>query len=181
VADASSHARHDRFAIAAALDGSPPPSIVGTCPRCGALHRDLLLIQTAVRHAWTPRRPRDLRLARVDIARLRPPVWSRPLSAIGSSRDTITRPLAVGLTSLGVVGMVIGGTASAFGGATSSAAPAEYGIHVTDAPELPPIHAKATAEEPPTDQLLAVSIGSLVAGGGLFVIRRVARRARAVR
>jgi hypothetical protein len=65
----TSHARHDRFAIAAAIGGGLPPATLRTCPACGSLHRDLLSIQAAIRHAWTPRRPRDLRLDQSDLER----------------------------------------------------------------------------------------------------------------
>ena len=36
MAEALSHARHDGFAIAAAIGGGDPPSTVVTCPHCGA-------------------------------------------------------------------------------------------------------------------------------------------------
>jgi len=62
VVDVASHARHDRFLIAASLGGRAVPATVRACPSCGELHRDLLSIQTAIRHAWTPRRTRDLRI-----------------------------------------------------------------------------------------------------------------------
>ena len=181
MADASSHARHDRFAIAASIGGAtPPPRTIASCPRCGELHRDLLSIQTALRHAWTPRRPRDLHLAAIDIARIRPALWRRVLGAVGSSRDAITRPLAIGLTSVGIVGVMVSGTPFAFDGAASGAASSEAVIDIAAAPEPGPTHAKAASDERPQDLRLAASLGSVAAGGSLLVLRRAARRLRGV-
>jgi len=181
VADAAAHARHDRLAIAASVDGGGIPLTVRTCPECGALHRDLLTIRTALRHAWTPRRPHDLRLTADDMSRLRSALWRRLLGAIGSSRDAITRPLAVGLTSVGIVGVVLSSTGIAFDGAASGAAPTDYSIEITGLPEPGAVDRKAEPERPSTDPILAVSLGSLAAGGSLFALRRVARRVRGVR
>ena len=113
--DVASHARHDRFAIAAALGGGAVPSTVRTCPSCGALHRDLLSIQVAIRHAWTPRLPRDLRLRRGDTAAGHQTAWQRLLGAFGSARDHITRPLSIGLMSLGIAGLVLANLTVGFG------------------------------------------------------------------
>jgi hypothetical protein len=183
VADSLSHARHDRFTIAAPIGGPTVPASVGTCRRCGALHRDLLAIQSALRHAWTPKRPRDLRLDVIDISRLRPSLWRRVLGAVGSCRDAISRPLAVGLTSVGIVGLVLTSTVSVVG-AASGAAATEMSVHasgypatVPDAPDVP----DAAREVRPTEPMLALSTGSLAAGGGVFVLRRLAARARGVR
>ena len=180
MADSSSHARHDRFAVAAAIGGANAPLTVGTCPQCGALHRDLLSIQTALRHAWTPKRPRDLRLDATLIARLRPALWRRLLGGIGSSRDAITRPLALGLTSVGIVGVVLTSAATGLGSAVSGAAPAEATTEVSGSPTGP--HVARLAQEPAQEDLaLALSAGSVAAGGAVFVLRRVAARVRGVR
>jgi hypothetical protein len=181
VADSVSHARHDRFAIAAAIGGGDAPSTVATCQHCGALHRDLLSLQTALRHAWTPRRPRDLRLDVMRVARLKPALWRRLLGVIGSSRDAITRPLAIGLTSVGMVGVVLTSTGSLLGGAASAAAPAEVTIAVTGEPPPGPKDGRAVPGSEPEDPMLAFAIGSLSAGGAVFVLRRIASRTRGVR
>ena len=181
MADAASHARHDRLAIAASVDGVGIAVTVTTCPECGALHRDLLTIQTALRHAWTPRRQRDLRYTADDMSRLRSALWRRLLGVIGSSRDAITRPLAVGLTSVGIAGLVLSSAAIAFDGAASGPAPTDYTIEITGVPEPGSIDRKPEPEPPTTDPILAASLGSLAAGGSLFALRRVARRVRGVR
>lgn len=181
MADSLSHARHDLFAIAAAVGGSDTPSTVATCPHCGALHRDLLSIRTALRHAWTPKRPRDFRLDAIDLAMLRPALWRRLLGVIGSSRDAITRPLAVGLTSVGIIGVVLTSAASGLGGTASGGAPAEVAIKVTGDPSAPPGDAHVAQGPAPADPALAVSTGTLAAGSAVFVLRRIASRARGVR
>ena len=181
MADALSHGHHDRFAIAAAIGGGDAPSTVATCPQCGELHRDLLSIRTALRHAWTPRRPRDLGLDAIDITRIRPVLWRRFLGAIGSSRDAITRPLAIGLTSVGIVGVVLTSTASGFGGTASGAAPAEMQVDRTGAPTTGPTDVQTAQGPAPADPILAVSTGALAAGGAMFVVRRIASRTRGVR
>ena len=179
-----SHARHDRFAIAEALSGGSVPITVGTCPACGVLHRDLLSIQTAIRHAWTPRRPRDLRLTTADVTRLRPILWRRLLAVVGSSRDAVTRPLAVGLTGLGLAGFVVANLSLGPIGASGSAAaslPPETAFSVEA-----PTGGSATddlraADDTRSDPLNVLSASSLAAGGGIFGLRRLAARARAMR
>ena len=181
MADAWSHARHDTFAISAAVGGAIPPLTVATCPQCGSLHRDLLSIQAAIRHAWTPRRPRDLRLTTLDVARLRPVLWRRLLGAIGSSHDAITRPLAIGLTSVGILGVVLTSTAPGLGGPASGAATADVTIQATRQPTAGSGDATVAQEAPSADPALALSAGSLAAGAAVFVFRRIAARARGVR
>ncbi|HET9083243.1 MAG TPA: hypothetical protein VFN41_02485 [Candidatus Limnocylindrales bacterium] len=184
--DVGSHARHDRFAIAGALGGGVLPSTVRTCPSCGALHRDLLSIQTAIRHAWTPRRPRDLRLSRAGLAERRHTLWRRLVDAFGSSRDTVTRPLALGLTSLGIAGLVLTnvpfGAADgvSFGGASAAASPEI--ASPASAPYLSTaVDGKAGSVEPATPPIVVISIASVAAGGTILGLRRVAARRRAVR
>lgn len=180
MADSLSHARHDRFAIAAAMGGNDPPSTLTTCPQCGALHRDLLSIQRALRHAWTPKRPHDLRLDATALARLRPALWRRVLGVIGSSRDAISRPLAIGLTSVGIVGVVLTSTASGLDGLAGGAARAVE-IQTTDGPTAGPGDARVVQGPAPGDPVLAMSTGALAAGGAVFALRRIAARARGVR
>lgn len=181
MADSLSHARHDLFAIAAAVGGGDAPPTVATCPHCGALHRDLLSIRTALRHAWTPMRPRDLRLDALDLARLRPALWRRLLVVIGSSRDAITRPLAIGLTSVGIVGVVLTSTASGLGAMASGAAPEGVALKVDVGPTATRVDTDVAQEAAPADPALAMSTGALAAGGGVFLLRRIASRARGVR
>lgn len=178
------HTRHDLFAIAEAVGAGSRPAMIGACPACDALHRDLLSIQTAIRHAWTPRRPRDLRLSAADVARLRPVVWRRLLALVGSSRDTVTRPLAVGLTGLGIAGLVAAnisiGVIGVAGGAAASVPP-ETATTVEQPVEDPATGDLRAEHERGPDPLIVVSAASLAAGGSALGLRRLAARARAMR
>ena len=176
--DGRSHARHDRFAVAEALGGGGRPATVVACPACGALHRDLLSIQAALRHAWTPRRPRDLRLLASDVA-VRP-FWHRILGAVGSSRDVISRPLAVGLTGLGIVGLLVTTIPLGLEDAAAPAARPEA-VGGPASPEGPATDHPFTAETPDADPLLALSAASLAAGGSIIAVRLLASRSRRIR
>ncbi len=181
MADYVSHARHDRFAIAEAVGGAMAPSTVHTCLACGALHRDLLSIRAALRMAWTPRRPRDLLLTTVDAARLRPTPWRRLFGAIGSTRDAVTRPLAVGLTGLGIVGVLM---TSIPLGATSGSAASSQSVEMmngNDPSGTPAIDHRAGGDETAPNPVVLISVGSIAVGGSLFVLRRFASRSSRVR
>ncbi|MFP5344010.1 MAG: hypothetical protein ACLGIJ_13990 [Candidatus Limnocylindria bacterium] len=129
-----SHAAHDAALVAAFADRdaaealSPSELVVATrlvadCEACAALHADLLILAAGLRTAATPRRTRDFRLTPADAARLQPGGWRRILATIGSARDGVTRPLAVGLTTLGLIGVLVGTVPGAlpFGGAAGAA------------------------------------------------------------
>lgn len=185
MAEHTPHARHDRFAIAEALGGGVVPSTVRTCPACGALHVDLLSIQSALRHAWTPPRPRDLRLTIADVARLKPALWRRVLGIIGSAQDAITRPLGIAFTSLGIGGLLLTALPLGIGAGMATTPVSEYAIRAEQTPGMPSdTTGDATAPPlttPSPDLLLLASVGSLGAGGAIFVLRRVASRTRGVR
>ena len=117
----TTHPTHDPELIAAAVGGVLEPSErrqvdswLSTCRACAELHADLLAIASAQRTLPTPARPRDFRLTPADAHRLRPRGMRAILAAIGSSRDAFTKPLAVGLTTLGLVGLLVG-TVPSFG------------------------------------------------------------------
>jgi hypothetical protein len=119
------HAGHDLLLVAEAADrGNVLPAGLIDCPDCRALHNDLRALAAATPESALPARPRDLRLSAADAARLRRPAWRRWLADIGTSRDAVTRPLAYGLTTLGLAGLLISagpnllfGTAGTVGGA----------------------------------------------------------------
>ncbi len=113
------HAGHDASLVAAFADGSIDPAdvqraeaLVGSCADCAALDADLRILADATRAMATPARPRDYALSPDDAARLRPAGWRRFLAGVGSSRDALSRPLAIGLTTLGLVGVLIAGAPS---------------------------------------------------------------------
>lgn len=123
------HPAHETMLVASLVDHSLPASdrdaaqrMVDTCRRCAELHADLLALRHATRTMSTPPRPRDYRLTAADAERLRPVGIRRWIVAFGSTRDAITRPLAIGLTTLGIVGLLVSSAPLlSFGGASSSA------------------------------------------------------------
>jgi hypothetical protein len=123
------HPAHDTVLVASLVDHSLPASernaaqrMVDTCRLCAELHSDLLALRDATRTLPTPTRPRDYRLTAADADRLRPAGIRRWILAFGSPRDAITRPLAIGLTTLGIVGLLVSGApALSLGSASSSA------------------------------------------------------------
>ncbi len=124
---AADHATHDLVLVAEAADrGGRLPAAQASCPDCLALHADLVLLAAAMPDAALPARPRDYTLSEADAARLRPAGWRRWLAAIGTSRDAVTRPLAVGLTTIGLAGLLVASVPGIlpFGSASSGAAPA---------------------------------------------------------
>jgi len=191
VADLASHARHDRFAVAEAVGGAGLPSTVRTCMACAVLHADLLAIRDAIRGAWIPSRPRDLRLTAADHARLRPSAWRRLLGAIGTSADSVTRPLGLTFTGLGLAGLLLTAIpVGSFGAATTDTlVKIDPEMYVAGAPSTPRVTGDAIADPVagPTpdpadpDPLAVLSVGLLAAGGAVFGLRRVAPRAGAVR
>jgi hypothetical protein len=188
VADGSSHAKHDRFAIADAV-GGVTPTIVAACPSCGALFADLTAIRAAIGDARVPSRTRDFLLTTADAARLRPAGWRRFVAAIGTQRDAITRPIALTCTGLGLAGLLLTtipfGTIDGAGGAPAAAseAPAEvpYDVHILGEPAPPVASDKRVRHPAATTPLAGLSIGLLAAGGAVFAARHIAPRLGRVR
>lgn len=126
----SSHASHDLTLVASLADHSLATSeraaaetLVATCRECATLRADLELLVAATRAMPTPPRPISYTLTRGQAARLRPNPWRRLVAATGTARDGFTRPLAIGLTALGLVGLMVSSMPPiGFGGAASSAA-----------------------------------------------------------
>ncbi len=111
--DTRDHATHDTLLVAAladrtigAADRERAEALVARCGLCAALRDDMVAIRSATRALPTPPRRRDYRLAADDASRLRPGGWRRLVAALRSSGD-VTRPLAVGLTTLGLAGLLV--------------------------------------------------------------------------
>ena len=105
------HARHDRHLVAALAAGDLEPiarteaeALVATCDDCAELFADLKVIAAATAALPDVPRTRDFRITAADAARLRPRGWRALVDAIGGARAGFTRPLAAGLTTLGLVG-----------------------------------------------------------------------------
>jgi hypothetical protein len=194
VADLPAHARHDPLRVAEAVDrGARLAPVLHLCARCTALYADLVALTVALPMAAYPARTRDFRLSAVAAHRLAARGWSGWWSRIGSARDSLTRPLAVGFTTLGLAGLLltaapfVGPSAGSAGssevtpmmGFGAAAGPSEQPSDVGSSPgagdsSLP---AQAKRVEPVVadpSSTLALSIGLLAAGGGLFAARRLA-------
>ena len=138
---ASDHASHDTILVASLADHSLPAAeraaaeaLVATCSQCADLQADLLALRAATRAMPTPDRPTDYTLTESDAARLRSGGWRRFVAILGTSRDALSRPLAIGLTTLGLAGLLVTAAPSLmFGSASSGAAPATVGAPAGDA------------------------------------------------
>lgn len=186
------HATHDPLLVAEAADrGRSLPPELAACPACTTLHADLVALAAALPSSAIPTRPRDFTLTPADAARLRPRGWRRLLDAIGSSRDAVTRPLAIGLTTLGLAGLLVATVPGALPGGAATGALDSVGSPV-EVPEAvspagdggggfeqaapdPTIEAARTppAPDPAPSPLGIVSVALLVTGGGLFAVRRM--------
>jgi hypothetical protein len=130
--NASDHAQHDLLAVAALADrgatgeeADRARAQIEACGECAALHADLVSLASAARQLPSIERPRDFQLRPVDAQRLRPNLIRRLFGSFGTARDGFSRPLAAGLTTLGLAGLMLGilpGTLSLGGGLGGSAA-----------------------------------------------------------
>ena len=131
-ANPADHAAHDPTWMAALATREPDLSpserataqaALESCGACADLLADLVALSAAIPYAAMPARPRDFTITAADAARLRPNGLRRLLKAIGSARDGVTFPLALGLTTMGIAGLLVA-TVPSFSGATGGAAPA---------------------------------------------------------
>jgi hypothetical protein len=104
--DTRNHPTHDTLLVASladrtlsAADRERAEALVASCDRCARLRTDLVAIRAATLEMPTPARRHDYQLTAADAARLRPSGWRRWIAAIGSGREAVTRPLAIGLTT----------------------------------------------------------------------------------
>ncbi|HUP54210.1 MAG TPA: hypothetical protein VM408_01780 [Methylomirabilota bacterium] len=95
---------------------------LGSCGRCADLFAELVAVSAAIPTAALSSRPRDFTLTAADAARLRPRGLRRWLSGVGSVRDGITFPLAMGLTTMGIAGLLLATVPAALSGMGGAAA-----------------------------------------------------------
>ncbi|HLY13481.1 MAG TPA: hypothetical protein VKR24_03965 [Candidatus Limnocylindrales bacterium] len=120
-------------------DATDAARLVAECPACAELHADLRSIIAATAELPAPRRTRDFRLTEGDAARLRGSGWRRVLGRFGDPRLAFTRPLATGLVTLGIAGLVLAAApsflptlgASSAATAAPAVAPAAGGAETT--------------------------------------------------
>ena len=155
----SDHAQHDLLVVAAFADRGATGeeadlarAQIAGCGECAALHADLVSLATATRQLPAVERPRDFRLRPVDAQRLRPNLVRRLLGSFGTPRDGFSRPLAAGLTTLGLAGLMLGilpGTLSLGGVTSSGGAPASSAMEQTlDAGASAPAAGEPAVEAP---------------------------------
>jgi hypothetical protein len=199
VADAAmAHRRHEPIEVAAAADrGASAPAWLAGCLACLALRADLLALASALPTAAIPPRRRDLRLSPSDAVRLRSRARWWMLDGIGTPRDRVSRPLALGLSTMGLVGVLLTAIplaapgsagasdtapvlAGASGAAQALAAGPSTGANATPNIEVRSITTPADGASPWTPQtLLAAMAGS--GGLALFALRHAARRRGSIR
>lgn len=199
------HERHDQEVVAAAADrGGRAAGVVAACNDCLTLLSDLRALAVAMPWSAIPGRPRDYRLTMEDAARLRRRGWRRIVAALGSGRDAVTRPLALSLTTLGLIGLLLGSMPAAMPFAAGTArdqaeiaqpvgAPdandAPGTVTTTDRPVGDAISdasgaqdaAARPAPEADASALRILALSFLGLGLGTFVVRRVASTRRGVR
>ena len=108
------HATHDELTIVAYAAGdlhgaefANATELVASCPACARLVDELSSIRAALASLPVPHRTRDFRLTEADAARLRPTGWRRLVVALASPRLAFTQPLAAGLATLGIAGLLL--------------------------------------------------------------------------
>jgi len=131
----SAHVAHDHVRIANLVDRTVSDAEraageeqLAACGECAQLYDDLLALSAATRALPTPSRPRDFTLTPADATRLRVRGWRRLLAVFGSPKDVFSRPLAMGLTTLGLAGLLVAtvpGALPGFGGGPAALPAAE--------------------------------------------------------
>jgi len=94
-------------------------ALAASCAGCGALLGDLAAIRGALPDVPVPPRRRDYRLTDEDVARLRPTGWRRALDWLAAPRSSV-RPLATGLATMGVVGLLLTASLPGLGGGAAT-------------------------------------------------------------
>jgi hypothetical protein len=108
------HDQHDPLLVVSlaagdltGADRDRAASLIVDCADCRALHDDLLSIAQATAALPPATRPRDFQLSPEQAARLRPAGWRRFIEAFATPRLAMTRQLGVGLTTIGLAGLLI--------------------------------------------------------------------------
>lgn len=200
MAELTAHARHDRLLVAESVDrGARRSSMLELCARCAALYADLVALTMALPLSAVPSRPRDFRLSADDARRLGRGRWWAWSQSFGSARDSLTRPLAIGLSTVGLAGLLLTAgprmlptVGAAIGSGSAASAPLVRDL-ATSGPTDPQVVALGVEPTAPTPDLLvtdlaedpaptvAIWAGLLGIGVGLLVARGVAGRGRRVR
>jgi hypothetical protein len=193
VAELAAHARHDRLLVSQSLDrGARRSPMLELCARCAALYADLVALTTALPLSAVPSRPRDFRLTANDAHRLEREGWRRWWAIVGSVRDSLTRPIAIGFTTLGLAGLLLGAgqtllpsVGAAFGPGSAASMPLDREAASAEPTDVPfialggepvaaPLEVQATEVAADPASTVAFSAGLLGVGLALFAVRRIA-------
>ncbi len=186
---------HRRIAASAADRGATLPLEYRDCGPCHELRSDLLALSAALPFAVLPARPRPYTLTPEQADRLRRRGWRRWVAAFATARDDVSRPLALGFGTLGIVGVLLTaapalGPLGGAGAAATPAAPMElqaespglgdrgdapYGGGGSAPDTVRPTAADAAAASPAVPPLLVVSGLFLGAGASIAAARTGAR------
>jgi len=132
----TSHDRHDALLVAAlaagdlaGTDRDHATDLIETCAECATLNDDLVAIARATSTVPPPitSRPRDFRLTPEQAARLRPSGWRRFAGVLAGPRLAFTRPLGIGLATIGLAGLLLMNVSLGASLGSSAAAPAVGG------------------------------------------------------
>ena len=94
-------------------------TLASSCAGCASLLADLVALRAATAALQVAPRTRDYRLTDADAARLRPSTWRSLVRWLAAPRSSV-RPLAGGLATLGVAGLLLTTAPGFFGGAATS-------------------------------------------------------------
>ena len=150
------HEAHDPVLIASLADDSLTASqrtaameLAATCPECAELLADLRSIMAATAALPIPARTRDFRLTEEDARRLRPGGWRRLVGFLAGPRLAFTQPLAAGLTTIGLAGLLLFSLQGFAGFASSASAPlSKTGGPVPQAASASQASSQATGQPP---------------------------------
>jgi hypothetical protein len=164
----SDHAAHDRLLIAAlaaddltAGERERAEVFVAHCAPCAELAADLRAIAqaTSATRLPVPARPRSFTLSPDDAARIRPSGWRAFVRRFGSADWSFTRPLAAGLTTLGLAGLLVSALPG-FPSAAPAASPAASFGAAEQAPAASPMEGAARGSGTLVTPSLTARVGS---------------------
>lgn len=144
--DFEQHAQHDPLLVVSLAAGDLTgaerdlaTSLVTDCGECATLQDDLLAIARATAALPTAVRPRDFQLTPDQASRLRPLGWRRFAAAFASPRLAMTRQLGIGLTTLGLAGLLVSALPTVnlgMGGAASAPSAPAAALQATEDTEF---------------------------------------------
>ena len=108
------HAQHDQLLVVSLAAGDlagterdRATSLIAQCPDCAGLHEDLVSIARATATLPAAARSRDFRISPEQAARLRPAGWRRFVAGFAGPQFALSRQLGIGLTTLGLAGLLV--------------------------------------------------------------------------